>query len=215
MQALNSTSLNSRTAIECHQSLNNLSTHNVVSIKWVAGHEGHWGNEKADTLAKQGTTCDNLIKGYIPQSHITRMINSKVRHFDSVSWAKQGHKHTKMTLGNKQHSTITKLKSLLKDRRGYRAAVHLITGHAGLNAHLFKMTFEDSSICPFCEYEEETVGHFLGKCPAFARLRGNHFNCFYASMTDIFENNSILKIVGYAKSTKRLDYEEKDDSGVT
>ena len=45
--------------------------------------------------------------------------------------------------------------------------------------------------------------------------RGKYFNCFYASMTEIFESNNILKIVGYAKSTRRLDYEDKDDSGVT
>ena len=81
--------------------------------------------------------------------------------------------------------------------------------------HLFKMTLEESNICPLCETEEETVGHFLGKCPALSMKRGKYFNCFYASMTEIFESNNILKIVGYAKSTRRLDYEDKDDSGVT
>ena len=120
-----------------------------------------------------------------------------------------------MTLGNKQHDTLTKIRSLLKDRRGYRAAVHLLTGHAALNAHLFKMTLEESNMCPLCETEEETVGHFLGICPALSMTRGKYFNCFYASMTEIFESNNILKIVGYAKSTRRLDYEDKDDSGVT
>ena len=29
-----------------------------------------WGNERADELAKIGTTSTNLVKGYIPQSHI-------------------------------------------------------------------------------------------------------------------------------------------------
>ena len=108
LQALNSTSLNSRTAIECHHALNSLASHNIVSIKWIAGHEGHWGNKKADVLAKQGTNSDNLLKGYLPQSHIIRKINNKVKHHDSVSWAKQGHEHTKMTLGNKQHGTCSR-----------------------------------------------------------------------------------------------------------
>ena len=215
LQALNSTTLNSRTAIECHNSLNGLAAQNIVTMKWVAGHEGHWGNEKADLLAKQGTISENLTKGYLPQSLIIRKINMKVIHHDSVNWAKQGHSHTKMTLGNKHHKTLDGVKSLLKDRKGYRAAVHLITGHAGLNSHLFKMTLADTNICPLCESDEETVGHFLGQCPALARIRGEHFNCYYASMTDIFENFDILKIVSYAKHTKRLDYEKKDESGVT
>ena len=48
--------------------------HNTVHIKWIAAHVGHWGNERADELAKTGTTCTSLVKGYIPQSHIKALI---------------------------------------------------------------------------------------------------------------------------------------------
>ena len=215
LQSLNTTTLNSKTAIECHGALNGLATSNIVSLKWVAGHEGHWGNEKADTLAKKGTSCDNLVKGYLPQSLIKQMINQKVRDQDAKAWANSGHRHSKMTLGNKPLQILKDMKKLLKDRIGYRAAVQLITGHAGLNDHLYKMKLVNSKICPLCESGDETVGHFLGQCPALSRLRGDTFNSFYASMTDIFESHGILKIVGYAKKSKRLQFKEKDHSGVT
>jgi len=42
------------TAINCHGALSALLAHNTVSVMWVKGHEGHCGNERADTLAKLG-----------------------------------------------------------------------------------------------------------------------------------------------------------------
>ena len=33
-----------------HNALNALSEPNSVRATWIAGHEGHWGNEKADEL---------------------------------------------------------------------------------------------------------------------------------------------------------------------
>ena len=176
LQSLNSNTLNSKTAIECHGALNDLAASNIVSMMWVAGHEGHWGNEKADTLAKQGTCCDNLIKGYLPQSLIKLKINQKVRDQDAKAWASLGHRHSKLTLGKKQQHILMDMKKLLNDRIGYRTAVQLITGHAGLNDHLFKMKLVNSKTSPLCESGDETVGHFLGQCPALSRLRGDTFN---------------------------------------
>ncbi|MCP4489189.1 MAG: hypothetical protein GY820_18035 [Gammaproteobacteria bacterium] len=98
----------------------------------------------------------------------------------------------------------------------YRTAIQLITGHAGLNKHLHTITKSDTNICPGCEYEEETVGHFLGCCPAYSWLRGGMFESYYLSINDIFDNFSLRKIVKYAIKTKRfLIPEDYDQSGVT
>ena len=217
LYTLNNTTMNSNTAINCHGALNDLATNNTVTVMWVAGHEGHWGNERADQLAKEGTAGDNLTKGYLPQSLIKHTINQNVRNQDANNWTTKGHKHTKMTLGNKQQHILTDLKKLHNNRKDYRLAVQLITGHAGLNNHLYKMQLATSKTCPQCDYTDETVEHFLGQCPAFAGLRGEVFNCFYTSIADIFENHSILKIVSYANKTKRLIFNpvESDQSGVT
>ena len=144
-----------------------LASRNNVTIIWVPGHEGHDGNEMADQLAKKGTTSDNLHPGHIPQSTIKYAINGTVSNQDKIHWIKSDNTHTQKppwapmvvyvgcrpgcpgNLDSTQHKqTLKNLKKLQTNRSGYRTATHLITGHAGLNYHLHKMTVIDSPICP-------------------------------------------------------------------
>jgi hypothetical protein len=140
------------------------------------------------------------------------MINETVSNQDKIHWIKSDNTHTKTTMGNldsSQHKqTLKNLKKLQTNRSGYRTATHLITGHAGLNYHLHKMTVTDSPICPSCEIEEETVSHFLGQCPAHALTRMEFFNTFYDSLLNIFKHNNILNIVKFANKTGRFQPEE-------
>ena len=217
LQSLSNKTMNSKTVIQCHKTLNELARHNTVKVRWIAAHDGHWGNEKADDLAKGGTKSNTCRKGYLPQSFIKTAINNKVKRLDKEAWAHNGHEHTNLTLGSKHEQIKHDLnKVLIKNRTQYRTAVQLITGHAALNKYLHKIKKVDTDICPNCGYEVETVNHFLGQCPAFAQQRGEIFNSFYLSASDIFENHSILKIVKYAAKTKRFLYpENSDESGVT
>ena len=88
----------------------------MVHVKWIAGHEGHGGNEKADELAKNGKTCTNLTKGYLPQSLIKNKINQKVTELDKQEWLKKGPHHCKKALNNKQ-THIKNLRSIQKNRK--------------------------------------------------------------------------------------------------
>ena len=217
IQSLSSRTMNSKTTIQCHVTLNELAKHNTVKVRWIEAHSDHWGNEQADKLAKNGTSSNNRRNGYFPQSCIKASINNKVKRMDEESWSLNGHETTNLTLGSKHKIIKRDLNGLLiNNRTHYRTAVQLITGHAALNKYLHKIKKVDTDICPNCEYEEETVNHFLGQCPAFARQRGEIFESFYLSTSDIFENHSILKIVKYAAKTKRFLYpENSDESGVT
>ena len=70
--------------------------------------------------------------------------------------------------------------------------------------------------CPLCGHHEETVNHFLGHCPALAQTRGQYFNDYYLSATDIFDNIHITTIINYVNKTRRLmDPEDLDNTGVT
>ncbi|MCP4489190.1 MAG: hypothetical protein GY820_18040 [Gammaproteobacteria bacterium] len=79
LQAISSTIIKSKTAYQCHEALSELAVHNTVSVKWIAAHSGHWGNEKADALAKAGTQSTNYINGPLPQSYIKAKINNRVK----------------------------------------------------------------------------------------------------------------------------------------
>jgi len=50
---------NSKTISECRKSLNEMATHQRISLIWVAGHRIE-GKCIADELARQGTTADIL-----------------------------------------------------------------------------------------------------------------------------------------------------------
>ena len=174
--------------------------------------EGHWGNEEADRLAKIGTTASTKVVGYLPYSFIKRSIDVRVREESAKLWSSNAPRHSALALNN-NIPHIKKLSCLINDRNGYRTAIQLITGTIGLNYHLHKIKIVPSPVCDQCQQEDETVGHFLGTCPAFSMIRGEYFNTYYASLTEIFENNSILKIVKYAKRTKRLEYDPEATKG--
>ena len=217
LQALSSKLTRSKTVIRCHEVLDELAKHNTVHIKWIAAHVGHWSNERADELAKIGTTSTNLVKGYIPQSHIKALINHKVHLLNQVEWARNRHCHTNTMLGNKHKHTIKSLnEQLINNRIHYRTALQLITGHIGLNKHLYNMNITNTTKCPACDYETETVTHFIGQCPAYSQIRTDYFHTYRSNTDDIFNKQSLTRIVGYALKTKRfLTPEEKYQSGVT
>ena len=164
------------TIVICHKTLNKLAYNNKVYLRWIAGHAGHWRDEKADPLAKAGTSCDNLLPSYMPPAYIKTEINNKVKVLDKAHWTSNKHKHTTFILGSKSENIIKTLnKDVIRNKTRYRTAIHLITGHAGLNKHLHTMTLSNTAACPYCDNEDDAVSHFTGQCPAFMRLRGKYW----------------------------------------
>jgi len=215
LQALTKTTINNKSVIACHKTLNELAKHNTVTVTWVAGHEGHWGNEKADELAKIGTETGVTCTGHLPQSYIKQSINTKVKELDERVWERKGPYHSSRALdNNKDH--IKNMKKLQNNRNNYRIAIQLITGQAGLNYHLYKIHQTITKKCPKCELEDETVEHFLCRCPCYAMIRFEVFEEFYSTMNRIFGNYNIQQIVKYANKTGRLKYDStKGKEGVT
>ena len=77
LQAL-SNKIHNKSITGCHKALTKLADENTVQLKWIKAHTGHWGNEKADELAKAGTVSSNLVCSLVPLNHIKNMINDKV-----------------------------------------------------------------------------------------------------------------------------------------
>ena len=53
---LTSTSISSRLVLEIADQLKTLGTSHRVELRWVPGHEGVYGNELADELAREGSS---------------------------------------------------------------------------------------------------------------------------------------------------------------
>ena len=78
LQALSNKIHNHKSINDCHKALIKLADENTVQLKWIKSHTGHWGNEKADELAKAGTVSSNLVCSLVLLNHIKNMINDKV-----------------------------------------------------------------------------------------------------------------------------------------
>ncbi|KDR70527.1 hypothetical protein GALMADRAFT_37353, partial [Galerina marginata CBS 339.88] len=71
----------------------------------------------------------------------------------------------------------------------------LRTGHAPLAKHLHRIGKIDSPQCPCCRQEEETVHHFLIRCPAHRAARSTMIReagRAAASMTELLSQPKLL-----------------------
>ena len=113
--------LKNRTVNKFLDIFNQIGARNNLELRWIAAHSGLWGNEKADELAKHGTTSTTTIARPIPQSHINKLINDTVDKLNTDIVTKDCLRHTKMILGpnhtkiinNLNHTKIIKQGALL------------------------------------------------------------------------------------------------------
>ena len=97
------------------------------------------------------------------------------------------------------------IREIQKLNKKYRLAIHLMTGHIALNLHLNKIGIVDSNQCSMCNLEEESVEHYLAKCPVLYNLHQKYFGIHYATLEDIIKNNTIKNILKYVLESGRLE----------
>ena len=147
---------------------NVIADHNInITLQWIPGHTNIQGNERADTLAKQGARC--------PQLNNTATINTAkqtIKQYKTEDWRNEWANNatgrsifTHMTTPNPRDSI-----NLLK-REEQVTIFRLRCQHVPLNAHLKRIGAIADSGCPLCPCLEETVAHHLFVCPQLADLR--------------------------------------------
>ncbi|XP_036340187.1 uncharacterized protein LOC118749499 [Rhagoletis pomonella] len=198
--ALKSHKISSQLVHDCRNVLNALGDKNTVLLGWVPGHEGHDGNEEADCLAKQGAAA--VFYGPEPfcgltKAHIKGTINNWVDKMFNRHWMEcPGQRQAKRFIcpSNEVSKKLINLgREDLKTLTGY------YTGHCSLRYHLSKIHLSETSVCRFCELDEETPEHILCECDALARRRLAHFGGATLNPFEIW-NKTPLEVLGYIKS---------------
>ena len=114
-----------------------------------------------------------------------------------VKWAREAPRLSRLTIDDNKVKEFQKL-----NRADARIAIQIV--HAALKHHLHRMKLENSPTCPKCGDEGETIEHFMGVCPYYAQLRGQVFNSYYLSISEICRHHSLKQILKFARDSKRF-----------
>ena len=177
LKALTSNKIKSKLVWNCLNNLKTLANHNKLSLKWVPGHEGISGNERADQLAKKAAA--EPFVGPEPVCGISRRaarraVQQWIRKEHATRWeniSEQRHSKLMLTsLNQRDHKDVLNL-----SRTDIRLVMGLMTGHCPAKKHLHTMrVLEEPPICRFCGEEDETATHLIFECEALERTRQAH-----------------------------------------
>lgn len=173
LQAIDSCRVDSRLVWDCLEALTSIGQHNKVTLAWVPGHKGIPGNEKADELAREGSS--KALVGPEPFCGIAKPI-TKARinmwmQGKSQEWWTQSPGMRQAKLFIKESFPSFTVDLLSRSRKEVRMVVGLLTGHCRLRKHMSIMTLTEEAECRFCQEEEETPEHILCQCEGLARAR--------------------------------------------
>ena len=200
IQAIGGLRVTAYTVMTCRDAISKLVSHNnVVTLNWVPGHCDVTGNERADQMAREGSSKppygpEPLVP--VPYSSLKRAVGNWIRKEHDRAWAGG-------TVGMSTRAVLpavdrTLSRSLLDlCRRELRMVVHMLTQHNPLRYHLHRIGQAEDPWCSKCGMEAETPRHIVEECPALARLRIRVFCAFNITLKEIVANKSFKALVSF------------------
>jgi hypothetical protein len=152
-----------------------------VLMRWIPGHEAIEGNERADEEAKKAAKGDTSheweipieCRGIMPTSRAAEVQrhNAELKRQARAIFAKSPRASFALEIDPTMPSAV--FSRITKDmpRRHASLLIQLRTGHVALNRYMYKIGKVDSPTCPQCRTAQESVHHYLFRCPAFSEQR--------------------------------------------
>ena len=145
-----------------------------LEIAWIKAYAGHWGNERADQLARDSINLSHNIHGVMLRySHSKKELWYVAYKLLSVEWI--ANPTCRLSRNFLPYPDKNKSKELLYLSRSQMSRLlKLITGQNNLN-YFQSIIYPGkvSELCRFCEEEEETFEHLINECPCFITYRRN------------------------------------------
>ncbi|GFV80799.1 uncharacterized protein LOC103524116 [Trichonephila clavipes] len=155
----------SKLEFECKQLINSfICTGREVVLQWIPSHYGTHGNEQADKLAKDASTLHPPCLP-TPLRNAKRLLRDKLRQkrISTLTDLAVGKSWSCLVDGQRrvQFSALPRVDGV--------ACFRIITGHDYLQAHLFKISLDDSPLCNLCKSVPMT-GEHLSVCPSLRHV---------------------------------------------
>ena len=154
------------------QELNLVCEKTPIRVKWIKAHVGHFGNELADNLAKQG--AESSIHGpepLVPMSKpiIKNLINDHITGVWSARWEKRNDaRQTALFFPTLKPANSNDILRLSKDQIGM--VVRALTGHDHRSRHKAILDKLPPPPCGLCKEYEGSPSHLILKCPRLNHL---------------------------------------------
>ena len=175
LAALISLRIEHKTVSNCIKALNEASFDKQINLAWVKAHANHSGNERADNLAKTGTT-NILNKIEIPRPKSSA--KKKLQEWSIKNWNNEWKKYPVACRSKIWFPVIDRKKSegLLKlSRTDLGLMIQLLTGHNRLGYHKAKVDPSLDPTCRFCKCGPESTWHIVCDCPSLMDWRLQSF----------------------------------------